>query len=215
MAIHIVTGKPRAGKSYFMVSRIIKDIKKGIPCYLNFKVDLTKYPFTAKEIKAGLGSIYYWKNVKDFINIPEGHIYVDEAYTLFGSKDWQKLPMEVMSKFLTHGHYSIDIWACSQSQKRINNTIREVVNYAYRVKSLKLPFLPRFFITQVLDPDELMSDKVKPEVWDRYYYFFKQSIANCYDTLDKSFVTFEIDQDYQFECLFNGKSAGNLAGDKI
>lgn len=211
MAIHLITGLPGAGKTYFLVKKTIDFILSGKAVYTNFDIDLSFFPFKpnrsiirkVRETKNGI--LYFWSTYEDFKNIKSGVVVCDESYSLFGSKDWQKLPIDIVKKFMTHRHDSLDIWACSQSQKRIHNTVREITNFVHRVKSFKLPLFPRLFFVRTLDPDDVFSDKVKPRCLGFDVFWFDKLVARCYDTLDKKTMGVDIDNKYKFKILYSPK----------
>ena len=98
MAVNLIVGKPGAGKTYFLTKIALAAVLAGRDVYTNYPIDVTQNVSVLRALRKNkdLGSVYYWRTYKDFINIKSGVVLCDEAYTLFGSKDWQSLPMEVL-----------------------------------------------------------------------------------------------------------------------
>lgn len=207
MAVNLIVGKPGAGKTYFLTKIALAAVLAGRDVYTNYPIDVTQNVSVLRALRKNkdLGSVYYWRTYNDFINIKSGVVLCDEAYTLFGSKDWQSLPMEVLSKFFQHRKDGVDIWACSQRQKSINANLRDIATSVYRVKKLRLPFVKFLFYVACLDADDVMADRAKPSCYGRSFFFFNKQVAFVYDTFDRTIVKDNVDEYYSFTCLFSGQ----------
>lgn len=117
-----VTGHPGSGKSFYIVNRAYKAIKKGRIVFSNIAIkgaykiefdDLVRYDFPA-------GSV----------------VVIDEAGRWFNSRKWKDLPDRVFDLFTLHRHFKLDLIIAVQNFARIDIALREVIELTYWSESL-------------------------------------------------------------------------------
>jgi hypothetical protein len=104
-------------------------------------------------------------------------IIIDEAGKWFNSRSWDKLPKDVFSLFTQHRHLKLDLIIGVQNFKRIDVSLREVIELTYW--AVNYPFLPYFIHRGYFDLEKVgnmkESDKTKL-VWK------SKKIKQMYDT---------------------------------
>jgi hypothetical protein len=151
--IHIVSGLPRKGKTYWIVLLIIKLLLQGEKVFANFDVTYTK-PLTIKEkihnitskdkIIPKTVSVLMWDRKymtnhvgtdgKKYGGVRDAKLFLDEGHKDFPRGTMRLSPQEE-DFFTEHGQNNLDIYLVSQRVGGINNVIREITNYFIRISS--------------------------------------------------------------------------------
>jgi len=179
MSVELIVGLPNMGKSYEMTRRAFDAVSRGIPVFSNYKLGY------GDEQPLG---VRYWKRPEDLLDLDKGLIIVDEAQVYFNSRMWMSFDIDVQRKFQQHSKDGLNILGTVQHQDRIDVVIRELVQKYHVVrkffgsdrdsgKSWGMYKVSTFF------PEEMKKADGKPISAE--YHWFKNSIAQWYDTLAK------------------------------
>lgn len=187
--IHIVSGKPGGGKSYFLVEKVYKELKNRlIFCDMPVYVDNGQGVEVTQKLTRGM--------LHDFA-FPEGcMIAINEGGTWFDSRkstravaDEYTFTTEDLMVFSQHRHIDIDMIVVAQDIGMLDLNIRRCAEKYWWVQrfpdyewyyKLKLP--PWFFIRKCYySESDIMAEhpRVKPFVEIRR---FRKKIAKSYDT---------------------------------
>lgn len=155
MAIYVVDGLPRHGKTAYIINKHIvgwlKDAQKyGIKVFSNVFIHLENIGFINKNYKKptdALGDIYsekdrknpkkliyYWANIDTWNLMKRGVIICDEATRYFNARRWALLSEETEIKLQQHGKDKLDIWAATQHWSRLDVSLRVLVERYIRVE---------------------------------------------------------------------------------
>jgi len=152
MAIYVITGRPRHGKTYYMASLVPNLLKEcqntGKRLYCNFKINVEKIKKNRKEYfdDSIIGDIlseedrnnsekllFYWRNIDTWNYMQNGTILIDEAQRYFNARKWEMLSDETEMKLQQHGKEDFDIYATTQHFTRIDKTLRIIVESYFHV----------------------------------------------------------------------------------
>jgi len=165
MAIYVITGKPRHGKTYFLARIIIKLLKKKERVFSNLKINLgvgALKKFYCNCFKDGIGTehkwhlpecivgdlykkedldnpnklLFYWNNIHEWEHMKNGTIVVDEMTTYFNPRHWELLSEDTEIKLRQHGKEALDIWGTTQHFSRIDVALRQIVEKFIIVKTI-------------------------------------------------------------------------------
>lgn len=192
MSIYAVVGKTGTGKTNYLVWIAFQYYKKGYDVYSNFYINSSIFDKHLKK-KDKKGKIIFWFSLKDLLDIRGGCILIDEAQLYFNSRGWKNLPLKLQYKFQQHRKHikkgddgiirHIDIWACTQSIKRIDTVVRELVAWVYEIERWpdNQTIKPWFYRAKIMDIDEIDKD-VKRQRFTSDWVMFRQWLADSYDT---------------------------------
>lgn len=141
MAVEIVlvTGKPRIGKTAFVVDLLANDPRyRGRKLFTN----ITGLTLQHEEPPEG----HSWEDMHEWLKWPENKgavVAYDEVQNLFPSRaNGSKMSENVL--FLNvHGHYAIDMFFITQGTKIIDVNLRETVNRHIHIAANKMGGLTR------------------------------------------------------------------------
>jgi len=193
--ISIVTGKPGTGKSYTLLLFAKEFLENGEDVFANFRIDETKLQLTPKPIplnrllnlfrrllrlkplpeSRALGTLYYWTDLKEFRQISEANILMDEAQTYFSARRWKEMTIEDEIKFQQHRKQGIDIYAGVQNMKRTDTVIRELAAVVFVMKRIGRLMIRKSFV-----PEDI--EKAKRESLGIKIYWLNPKIADAYNT---------------------------------
>lgn len=146
MSIYIVTGKPRHGKTFFIVRQIPGWLKNGERIFSNVKLSLGSGILKdyGPELEGDLHKeidlknpdkqVFYWRNLHDWNVMEKGIIICDEAQRYFRSRNWAQLSEDTELKLQMHGKDDLDVWGTTQHQNRIDVALRELVELYYKTE---------------------------------------------------------------------------------
>lgn len=149
MAIYVITGKPRHGKTYFIAKQIprwLNEAKEdGLRIFSNVKInynllgysdDILGNIYNKKDREDPNKLLFYWKNIDTWNFMQKGRIIVDEAQRYFNARKWAMLSEETEIKLQQHGKEDLDIWATTQHYSRIDITLRILVESFFKVEMI-------------------------------------------------------------------------------
>ena len=155
MAISIVDGLPRHGKTAWLINKHIvewlKDAKQnGYKVFSNVYINVENIKFIKKNYKKPadcIGDIeskkdrenpkkllYYWRNIDTWNFMARGTIIVDEATRYFNARRWAMLSEDTEIKLQQHGKDRLDIWGTTQHWSRLDVSLRVLCEDYYRVE---------------------------------------------------------------------------------
>lgn len=145
MSIYAVTGKPRHGKTFFVVSKIPRWLKNGERIFSNIKLnfgkgalkkfseDLVGDIYKPEDLENPEKKVFYWRNIHEWNLMNNGIIIVDEAQKYFNARAWSQLSEDTEAKLQEHGKEDLDVWAITQHYSRIDITLRILVEIYFKV----------------------------------------------------------------------------------
>lgn len=154
MAIYVVTGRPRSGKTFFIVRQIpawLKEAKRASEAgekfrvYSNLAINIEHLGYDAsiigdiyskKDREDPSKLLFYWRNIDTWNFMEKGVIIVDEATRYFNARKWALLSEDTEIKIQQHGHEDLDIWATTQHFTRIDVTMRVLVENFYDIETI-------------------------------------------------------------------------------
>lgn len=107
--VSLYFGLPGCGKTTLICSKAYNALMARKPKYKNiysnvYMGNISPFDRIIYIDKTDLGKYY----------IHDGLVLLDEATLLFDSRDYKNFSKEVMSFFLLHRHYNVDIIMCTQ-----------------------------------------------------------------------------------------------------
>lgn len=127
--IHVITGKPGEGKTWFASSLIPKFLKEGKMVGCNFELDLE-----ATELTEYAGQVRKISSFEDVLRMVDGVMFLDEAQSWFNSRAWDRLPMDLQTKWQQHRKDRVDMFVIAQDLSRIDIALRQLVGRYMAVK---------------------------------------------------------------------------------
>jgi len=208
--INIITGKPGTGKTYNLVRLAHIFIQSGRDVYSNFYINYDEYDKKRRKTLLNrfryflrmfctrrlgfkfrpkhLGTIYFWENLEDLIDIRGGEILIDECQIYFNSREWKKLPVRLQYKFQQHRKHikrdeqgkiiNLNIWGAVQNVRRIDTVVRELVNNVFVLKKAGPIFLAKQY-----DIEDI--DRERRTCYSREFFLFNKTLAKSYDTFEE------------------------------
>lgn len=154
MAIYVVDGKPRHGKTAWLISHVPRWLKEArdynFKIYSNVKLNLDTIRWIRKAYKKpddAVGDlqkkkdrenpkklVYYWRNIDEWNLMEHGVIICDEATRYFNARRWQMLSADTEIKLQQHGKSQLDIYATTQHYSRLDASLRVLVEKYFRVE---------------------------------------------------------------------------------
>lgn len=155
MSIYVVDGKPRHGKTSFIVTPHINKwlreaLEDGRKIFSNILLFPRNIPFLVKKYKDPMNAvgdiyskkdrenpeklIYYWENITEWEMMKHGRILCQEGTRYFNARQWQLLSPDTEIKLQQHGKDSLDIWVDTQHYTRLDQSLRVLVEKFYRVE---------------------------------------------------------------------------------
>lgn len=170
--IEVFSGPPGAGKTYTVVYRAVRAMKKGRPVFSNF-------PICYK----GLSSYVLKKNyLSDFLFPENSLVIIDECQIWYSSRDWKRLKSEELLLFTAHRHLGLDLLVTVQHPARIDTVLREITSVFWWVRNY--PFF--FYCVGYLDYNLLgtivSQKKEELAIWRKSVIPKFRYVYESYDT---------------------------------
>ena len=151
MAIYVVDGKPRHGKTAWVMSHAREWLDEaqdsGFRLFSNVKINLAAKGLCKKYNNSNIGDIlnpkdladpnkllFYWRNIDEWNYMTKGRIICDEATRYFNARQWARLSPDTEVKLQQHGKEELDIWAITQHYTRLDTTLRIMCEKFFRVE---------------------------------------------------------------------------------
>lgn len=123
MSVSLYFGLPGCGKSTLLSSFALKGLRKRSPyknVYCNVHLNIE-------------GIIYIDPMDLGKYNIHDGIVLIDEATIAFDSRDYKNFSKNLVSFFMLHRHYNVDIYLFSQGWDTVDRKIRIITDRVYYV----------------------------------------------------------------------------------
>jgi len=134
-------GLPGQGKSLGMVNNACRDLKDG-------KRVISNVPFT-DTIYGSKKSAEYRPDIKNVLmNERNCVVCIDEASIYLNSREWEKLPKEILMRFAQTRKFGVDIYYTSQGWMHTEKRLRDLTNFVIKCTQFKL-----FFKYEWIDPE--------------------------------------------------------------
>lgn len=156
--IHIVTGRPGEGKSWFSSSLVAKFLLEGKRVGVNW--DITPLP----ELEPYKKNVFKVVSFDDILRFKNGVLFLDEAQLWFNNRQWKEIPLDLQSKWQQHRKHRIDIFICAQDQSRVEVTIRQLIGRYFKVSK----WWRLFFITEydpIINAQTQVIEKTATRGW--------------------------------------------------
>lgn len=146
-------GRVGAGKTYSMIAdALVYEGKR--PIFSNMNLDWAEQVDT-------------WQ---DLVNVQCALVLIDEAGVWFQSRDFSKMPAEVMSYFMQSRKQGADIWWTAQSEASVDVHIRRLTATYWRCE--------RWFGNYIL------SRGIEPETGEQFTFRWRRLRASVYERYD-------------------------------
>jgi hypothetical protein len=148
MAIFLLTGRPRHGKTYEMarIGAKLLNQKERVFSNLKFNVGIGALKKLGTEIEGDWRKkedrdnpkklLFYWTNIHEWEHFEKGNILVDEAQRYFNARQWDQLSTDTEIKLQQHGKEDLNIWGTTQHYSRIDITLRLLVEQFYIIQTI-------------------------------------------------------------------------------
>lgn len=160
--ITIITGVPRAGKSYKAVHDGLHRLAEGVPQFVNFRHDMVNVErflrlrkgFTTKQILKTFKLIHEVHNYEDMFNMfgqVACDLTIDEAGDWFPAREHSVLPIEFLQYWRQHGKVGINATLISQTLSALDAQIRGLAAEIYVARPAPLS-IKLLYALRTLDP---------------------------------------------------------------
>lgn len=152
--ISIIEGRPGQGKTLYGVDLIFTHLANK-STYVVSNIEISFERNDKRQERFQLISLD--NTINDILNLQDQFdeifiekklkrivIIVDEIQTILNSRNWDNLPPQFQFFLQQHRHYRVDMVGLTQSIKRADVVMRELVQYffrLYKIFVLKLPFV--------------------------------------------------------------------------
>lgn len=204
--ISLHTGKLGVGKSYWATREVWKYVLQGKDCYVNWKIDFSKY--YAKRRRSlwfrfanpyfKLGRVFYWQTLKDLTEIWNGEVFMDEAHMSVDARDFTRLDKGFKTKLTQSRKYGLNLHFITQHSQQIDVVVRRLSNeQVVHTKFWKLFMWKRYDGEAI----EILANPSmpKPKSITSGFYWFRKGIAESYDT----FALFEPFEKYKVDPMWD------------
>lgn len=192
MAIYMIVGQPRHGKSQFAVSKAWEYHQKNIE--IQKRIDSGKFDPERDIVREIYSDIeghaektdFILKAPQDWRDVPDNSIILmDEIHKRpeYCDSDGKMSQNPMIVDLTTHGHHNKDIILMTQDPERLNKGIRKLVEKMYLVKRpiQKPPFATIYeFERWLRDPWQAAASTRTVSYQDSYKFFYKDKWQAMY-----------------------------------
>lgn len=164
------------------------------------------------------GTINYFEEITEILEIRDGVIMIDEGQSLFDARNWESMPEEFSNKLRQHRKHSLDLYVTTQNLGTIDINYRRLVQIwkhcsdRFALFGIRNPSLLTFHTVETKDIDKLynnVDDLLVPTLYTESFIISKYLNRVLYDTLfDIGFKRFKIhwiQEDKNYICLIMPK----------
>ena len=192
MAIYLIVGQPRHGKSQFAAKMAYEYHEKNIE--IQKRIDSGKFNPETDIVREIYSDIEGHADKCDFIkpapkdwrDVPhDSIIFMDEIHKRpeYCDNDGKMSQNPMIVDLTTHGHHNKDIILMTQDPERLNKGIRKLVEKMYLVKRpiQKPPFATIYeFERWLRDPWQAAASTRSVNYQDSYKFFYKKKWQDMY-----------------------------------
>lgn len=192
MAIYLIVGQPRHGKSQFAAKMAYDYHEKNIE--IQKRIDSGKFNPQTDIVREIYSDIEGHAEKCDFIKPapkdwrdvpPDSIIFMDEIHKRpeYCDNDGKMSQNPMIVDLTTHGHHNKDIILMTQDPERLNKGIRKLVEKMYLVKRpiQKPPFATIYeFERWLRDPWQAAASTRSVNYQDSYKFFYKKKWQDMY-----------------------------------
>jgi len=126
--IYVATGRPGEGKSVFLTTIACLMLRKGYDVMANFPM-LIPDEVLQDQKSGSLSQVSTMEALISASARPGRRLVVilDEIHLWFNSREWEKVPLEVQSKWQQHRKDRIDIVGAAQDISRMDKALRQLI----------------------------------------------------------------------------------------
>lgn len=149
------------------------------------------------------GTISYFEEISEILDIRDGLILIDEGQALFDSRNWESMPDEFANKLRQHRKHSLDLYVTTQNLGTIDINYRRLVQVwqhcseRFALFGVRNPSLISLHALETKDIDKLynnVDDLLVPSIDISTFYISRFWTKRLYDTLyDVGFKRFKIE----------------------
>lgn len=167
--ISIVVGRPGQGKTLYGVDRIFDGLADK-KCFVATNIEVNFDPNDKRKYR------YRYLNpaqtIPEILNIDIHDLFrnqgfkrillvIDEVQTIMNARRWEDLPPEFEFFLQQHRHFHVDMIGLTQSVRRADTVMRELVQFFYKLDKIFTVRTPLgsfgFFFVWEYDPDSIES----------------------------------------------------------
>ncbi len=192
MAIYLIVGQPRHGKSQYAAKMAYDYHQKNIE--IQKRIDSGKFNSETDIVREIYSDIEGHAEKCDFIKPapkdwrdvpPDSIIFMDEIHKRpeYCDNDGKMSQNPMIVDLTTHGHHNKDIILMTQDPERLNKGIRKLVEKMYLVKRpiQKPPFATIYeFERWLRDPWQAAASTRSVNYQDSYKFFYKKKWQDMY-----------------------------------
>lgn len=192
MAIYLIVGQPRHGKSQFAAKMAYDYHEKNIE--IQKRIDSGKFNPETDIVREIYSDIEGHAEKCDFVKPapkdwrdvpPDSIIFMDEIHKRpeYCDNDGKMSQNPMIVDLTTHGHHNKDIILMTQDPERLNKGIRKLVEKMYLVKRpiQKPPFATIYeFERWLRDPWQAAASTRSVNYQDSYKFFYKKKWQDMY-----------------------------------
>lgn len=160
-------GRPGSGKTYLMVARALREIKKGRTVFANFDMK---------------GTIRF--GPEDLLDLPPGLVLIDEAHLWFPARGAMYLPPSWLAMVSQTRKSGWDIWWTAQHERRVDSALKDVSNWFWLCSAWLggAGSHPMLFRIRCWEPELFRRPKQQMQ---SNWFFYRDEVAKCYDTFER------------------------------
>lgn len=210
MAIYLIVGQPRHGKSQFSVKTADDCHKKNIQ--IQKKIDSGKFDESNDIVRQIYSDInghfentdYILKAPFDWRDVPDNSIvFMDEIHQRAEYVDNGRMQAsEMITELRTHGHRNIDIYLITQDPQTLHKSVRALVEKMYLVKRpMQKPNFATIYEFErwLRDPWSAVASTRDIKYQDSYKFFYSDKWQSLYTSASAhTSISFKLQKKFYF-----------------